>query len=224
MVLTTLIGGINIHFAEVTRKNAKLRLAHEEVGRLAKVAERERIARDLHDLLGHTLSVIVLKSELAEKLFDRDPQRAALEIRDVQRISREALHEVRAAVTGYHSTIEAELVRAREALAAAGVTFESTVDVLPLAPTQEGVLALAIREAVTNVVRHAGARTCRLRLAREGSAARLEIEDDGRGGQSPEGVGLHSMRERVLALGGALERTGSGGTLLRIIMPTGEAP
>jgi two-component system, NarL family, sensor histidine kinase DesK len=96
-------GGINLHFAQVAQSNEKLRMTQDEVERLAKTAERERIARDLHDLLGHTLSLITLKSELAGKLLSRDPARAGEEIREVERISREALKEVRSAITGYRS-------------------------------------------------------------------------------------------------------------------------
>ena len=101
LIFTAFIGGINLYYAEKDRTNTELRLAREEVERLAKIAERERIARDLHDLLGHTLSVITLKSELAARLIERDKDRAGAEIRDVERISREALAEVRSAVRGY---------------------------------------------------------------------------------------------------------------------------
>jgi two-component system, NarL family, sensor histidine kinase DesK len=224
-VFSFVVGGANIHYVEISRKNARLRLAQEEVARMAKIAERERIARDLHDLLGHTLSVIVLKSELASKVATADPARAAEEIRDVERISRQALQEVRAAVTGYRSSVDAELRRAAEALKSAGVSFEADVEAVPLAAAQEGVLAMAIREAVTNVLRHSGARSCRVRLAPREGRAHLEIADDGRGGQAPDGVGLASMRERIAALGGTLERRGDAGTSLLIELPlAGAAP
>src|SRR4029079_228588 len=95
LVVAAVVGGTNIHFAELRRKGDELRVAREAVVEMARIAERERIGRDLHDLLGHTLSVIVLKSELASKLADRDPARAVTEIRDVERISREALREGR---------------------------------------------------------------------------------------------------------------------------------
>jgi two-component system, NarL family, sensor histidine kinase DesK len=223
VVFSGIIGGVCIHSAETVRKNACLREAREEVERMAKVAERERIARDLHDLLGHTLSVIVLKSELAAKLGSRDPAAAVAEILDVERISREALQQVRAAVTGYRSSIAAEVARASEALQAAGVAFEPRVEAVTLASAAESVLALAIREAVTNVVRHAGARHCRLRLQRNGDRASLTIEDDGKGGEAVEGTGLASMRERLAALGGSLERCGEAGTRLAISIPLGGA-
>jgi two-component system sensor histidine kinase DesK len=218
-IFCVMIGGVNIHFMEVDGKNALLRATQEEVARLARTAERERIARDLHDLLGHTLSVIVLKSELASKLAHRDTEAAIREIKDVEAISRQALSEVRAAVTGFRSSVPTEISRAETALAAAGIAFVPEVEAMALAPGQESVLALAIREAVTNVVRHAGAHSCRLRLFRSQGDARLVIEDDGRGGLAAEGSGLSSMRERLAALGGTLERSGENGTRLLIQIP-----
>jgi two-component system, NarL family, sensor histidine kinase DesK len=219
-VFSVLIGGINLHFREVSRANAKLRMAQEEVERLAKTAERERIARDLHDLLGHTLSLITLKSELAGKLLQQDPERAGREIREVERISREALREVRTAVAGYRSGgLPAELDRARLALEAADVKLEYFAQPVELQLAQETVLALALREAVTNVIRHAGARTCRIALEQTAKEVRLEVRDDGRGGSAPEGIGLASMRERVEALGGRLERRAGSGTSLLIVLP-----
>ena len=120
-VFTLLIGGINLHFGQMAKKNAKLRRSQEEVEHLAQVAERERIGRDLHDLLGHTLSLITLKSELAGKLLGPDPDAAAREVADIERISRRALSEVREAVRGYReSGLAAELGRAERALADAG--------------------------------------------------------------------------------------------------------
>jgi two-component system, NarL family, sensor histidine kinase DesK len=187
---------------------------------MAMIAERERISRDLHDVLGHTLSVIVLKSELASKLATTDPARAAEEIRDVERISREALAEVRAAVQGYRSAgLAAEVSNARRVLETAGVQLESSLDSPSLPPAQEGVLAMALREAVTNVVRHARAGVCRLDLRESGGWCEMEVADDGRGGSLPEGNGLSGMRRRIEALGGTLELDGATGTRLRIRVP-----
>ncbi|PYQ66797.1 MAG: sensor histidine kinase [Acidobacteria bacterium] len=219
-LFSLLVGGANIHYAEVSRANSKLRLAQDEVELLAKTAERERIARDLHDLLGHTLSLITLKAELAGKLLARDPERAGREIREVERISREALREVRTAVAGYRSQgLPAELARARIALEAAGVKPEYFAEPLELEPAQETALALALREAVTNIIRHAGAATCRITLEQTAAETRLEVRDDGRGGSAPEGIGLASMRERVEGLGGRLERRAGTGTSLSIVLP-----
>ncbi len=213
-------GGVNVHFAAIARSNALLRRTQEEVQRLAQTAERERIARDLHDLLGHTLSVIALKARLAGKLLGRDPERAGAEIREVERISREALREVRGVVGGYRSEgLAAELARARLALEAAEVKLEYFAAPVELDPASETVLSLALREAVTNLVRHAGARSCRISLEQTAEAIRLEVCDDGRGGYAPEGIGLAAMRERVEGLGGHVERKGEGGTALTIVLP-----
>ncbi|HET8796832.1 MAG TPA: sensor histidine kinase [Thermoanaerobaculia bacterium] len=219
-VFVLIIGGINIHFCQVARANAKLRLARDEIEHLAKVAERERIARDLHDLLGHTLSLVVLKSELASKLSERDPERARDEIRDVERIAREALAEVRAAVRGYRAGgLAAEVQHAHSTLSTAGVVLESEISKSPIPPAQEAVLCLALREAVTNIVRHAGARQCRIRLRVIDDAAIMTIADDGRGGNEPFGSGLLGMRERVELIGGTLQRDGRQGTTLTVRVP-----
>lgn len=223
-LFSLIIGGVNIHQAEVDRANARLRLSQEEADRLAKTAERERIARDLHDLLGHTLSVIALKSELAGKLVDRDPERAGQEIREVERISREALREVRTAIAGYRSEgLQAELARARLALESSGIKLEYFAQPVQPGPARETVLALALREAVTNVIRHSGAKTCRISLEEQDGEVVLEVRDDGRGGASPFGIGLSSMRERVEGLGGRMERLVEGGTALIVALPEGRA-
>lgn len=223
-VFVAIVGAACIHSAEMQRMNAALRTERANVERLAKVAERERIARDLHDVLGHTLSVIVLKSELAAKLADSDITRAAQEIREVESIARESLSELRAALAGYRAAgIAAEIERARAVLTAAGVRFECEVENVRLAPRAEGVLALAIREGVTNVVRHAGASMCRISIADEAQGCRFEIYDDGSGARASEGLGLTGMRERVEALGGILSREVENGTRLIVTFPHGVA-
>lgn len=220
VIFTALIGAINIHYAEVRRTNAKIRLAQEEIEHLAKVAERERIARDLHDLLGHTLSLIVLKSELASKLAETDPARARAEIQDVERISREALTEVRAAVRGYRSFgLREQLETASAALGAAGVSVEMKVETIPLNSAQEAVLAMAVREAVTNIVRHAEATSAEIRVGADDDVVTLEIRDDGRGSGDSEGAGLAGMRERIVELGGTLARENNRGTRIIVTFP-----
>jgi two-component system sensor histidine kinase DesK len=219
-VFSALIGGVDIHAAQRRRVNRKLRMAQEEIEQLAKVAERERIARDLHDLLGHTLSVIILKSELASKLADKDMARAVAEIRDVERISRDALTQVRQAVKGYRSLgLEPEFRQAEETLRTAGIRVDSAVEPVSLTAAQEIALVLAVREAVTNVVRHAQATSCELKLRRSSSGCELEIKDDGRGGTAFEGSGLSGMRQRVESLGGTLDRDSAQGTRLTIRLP-----
>jgi two-component system sensor histidine kinase DesK len=220
-----IIGAGNTFVAERTRMNRQLRKANEEIEHLAKVAERERIARDLHDVLGHTLSVITLKSELAGKLIERDPERAGKEIREVEQISRQALSDVRDAIRGYRSQgLSAELALAKSTLETAGVAVQcDAATTLKLPAVQESVLSLAVREAVTNVVRHARAQTCRLRLEQQNGSCRLEIQDDGQGSSNIEGNGLRGMRERVEMLGGTLQRTTASGTTLTITLPVKEA-
>ncbi len=218
------VGGSNVFFAERNRMNCKLRKANEELEHLAKVAERERIARDLHDVLGHTLSVITLKSELAGKLIDRDPERAGKEIREVEKISRQALSDVRDAIRGYRSKgLVAELAQAKSTLETAGLTVQcDAATSMQLPPMQESVLSLAVREGVTNVVRHANARNCRLRIEQQNDMCRLEIADDGQGFATMEGNGLRGMRERVEMLGGTLDRRNKSGTILTITLPLKE--
>ncbi len=221
--LAFVVGASNIHFAQRNRANKKLLRAQEEIEHIAKVAERERIARDLHDVLGHTLSVIILKSELAGKLMDRDPKRAGNEIREVEQISRQALSEVRDAIRGYRSQgLPAELAQAKSTLETAGLSVKCEAAKVILPALHESVLSMAVREAVTNVVRHAEARNCSLRLAQQNGSCRLEIEDDGRGGFQNEGNGLRGMRERVEMLGGTLSHDSQTGTRLTITLPLKE--
>jgi two-component system sensor histidine kinase DesK len=221
--LMLVIGGGNIFFAEQKRADCKLREAQAENLALAAVAERERIARDLHDVLGHTLSVIVLKAELAGRLSQQDPQRAASEIGDVERIARTALAEVREAIGGYRARgLGAEIEAARSTLDAAGVTLASVgaPDVIAgLSAAEETALALALREAVTNIVRHARATRCTLRFACEDGHRRVVVEDDGQHAATREGNGLRGMRERIESLGGRLSLERDGGTRLLIDLP-----
>jgi len=219
-VFTLIVGGTNLFTSFRVRANSKLQMAHEEIEQLAKLAERERIARDLHDVLGHTLSVIVLKSELAGRLFSRDPQRAAAEIADVEMISRKALTEVREAIRGYRAEgLAAEIKRAHSTLDAAGVTLVCEDKPPVLTPAVESVVSLVVREAVTNIVRHAQASHCSMTFSAQNGHTSLVVEDDGRGGVRAEGNGLRGMRERIEALGGQFAVDGSRGTRLTILLP-----
>jgi two-component system sensor histidine kinase DesK len=220
LLFSLIIGGVNVHFAEVRRKDRKLARAQEEIEHMAKIAERERIARDLHDLLGHTLSVIVLKAELASKIADRDLSRALNEIRDVERISRNALAEVRQAISGFRGErLQDELATGREALEAAGVSVVTQIAPVGLDRDQERTLAFVLRESITNVIRHARAGRCEIRLSRNGHGVVLAVADDGVGGVVQEGSGLSGMRARVAALGGTVERDGSTGTRVTVTLP-----
>jgi two-component system sensor histidine kinase DesK len=225
-ILIVMVGGLNVFYAQQKRGDALLWRAREEVEEMATLAERERISRDLHDILGHTLSVITLKSELASRLADTDPTRAAEEIREVERVSREALSEVRAAVEGYRgSGLQGELRNAARVLDSSGVRLDVTIDATasPIPPRQESVLALALREAVTNIVRHARAKNCWISVLEQNGARVLTVRDDGVGvgidGLARDGHGLTGMRERVTAAGGTLRIDGSHGTTLTVSLP-----
>jgi two-component system sensor histidine kinase DesK len=217
-VIAVAVCAANHYQHEKNLRQAELRLSHDEVRRLAALAERERIGRDLHDLLGHTLSLITLKAELAARLFDRDAPAARREIGDVERIAREALGQVRRAVTGIRAAgLAAELASARRLLESCGVRLSYTPPAAPLPAEAETVLALVVREAVTNIQRHARASSARIELAVDDAEARLTIADDGRGGAIAPGNGLAGMRERVQALGGWLDvdaREGGGTRVL----------
>jgi two-component system sensor histidine kinase DesK len=223
--LLVIIGGGNIFFAEQRRAECKLRLAQEENVALAAVAERERIARDLHDVLGHTLSVIVLKAELAGRLVERDPQRAIQEIADVERTARTALSEVREAIGGYRTQgLTAELEKARNTLHSAGVALACESPTPQLNATEETVLCLTLREAVTNIVRHARATHCTIRFSRSDDGFHtLTIADNGAHPKLLEGNGLRGMRERVRALNGRLSITTNPGVTLLIELPPAPA-
>ncbi|MGB2789410.1 MAG: sensor histidine kinase, partial [Dokdonella sp.] len=191
----TVIIGVAVFFAqyfqlENQRKVTALKLSHDEVRRLAALAERERIGRDLHDLLGHTLSLIALKSELAGKLFDRDASAARREIDDVTRVARDALSQVRHAVTGIRAAgLGTELAAARQLLESAGVSFSYALADVELSTEQETALSLVVREAVTNIQRHARATKARVELVALREQLQLRVEDDGNGGDLRAGNG-----------------------------------
>jgi two-component system sensor histidine kinase DesK len=188
--------------------NRELNLAREELARLAVTEERLRFARDLHDLLGHSLSVIALKSELAGRLIAVAPDRAADELRDVEAVARKALHEVREAVAGYRQpTLDEELRGGREILAAAGMSLEIERDRIDLPAPVEAALAWVTREGVTNVIRHSRARHCLVAITARDGGVSIEITDDGDGAtpDSTTGSGLVGIAERISALGGRFE-------------------
>src|SRR5438309_6669529 len=206
--------------------NSQLSAAREQIARLAVGEERLRFARDLHDLLGHSLSVIALKSELAGRLIKATPGLAAHEVEDIEQVARDALREVREAVAGYRQpTISAELVGAREALAAAGIELRAEDEHASLPPAVEAVLAWAVREGVTNVMRHSEAKRCTVRVFKKAGHATVEVVDDGRGGTLALGSGLRGLRERVLERGGTLtaEPLPPEGFRLRVMVPLPEA-
>ncbi|MCW2905788.1 MAG: hypothetical protein JWL68_577, partial [Actinomycetia bacterium] len=169
--------------SQVIQRNAQLVEARNEITRLALAEQRNQFARDLHDILGHSLTVVAVKAELAGRLTSLDPERAGTEIADVERIARQALADVRAAAAGYREiTLAGELCSARTALAAAGIEADlpgQGISSIPR-PRQE-LFGWAVREGVTNVVRHSGATRCRIRV----TASEVEISDDGCGPPAP---------------------------------------
>jgi two-component system, NarL family, sensor histidine kinase DesK len=206
----------------------ELRAARVEITRLAVAEERLRFARDLHDLLGHSLSSITLKSELAGRLLPVAPDKAAAEVRDIEGVARNALREVREAVAGYRQpTLDEELASAQQILEAAGIAchIERSVGVLP--NVVDAVLAWTVREGTTNVIRHSHAKHCEICLMQESEEIHAEISDDGVGFSSPSdetnvnGSGLSGLAERVAARSGKFEaKTPSGGGFsLRVSLP-----
>jgi two-component system, NarL family, sensor histidine kinase DesK len=204
-------------FFGIIQTNIQLAAARAEVARLAAENERSRIARDLHDLLGHSLTTITVKAGLARRLIDRDPARAAAEIAQVEELSRSSLSDVRAAVSGYRDvTLAGELASAREVLRAAGVEpiLPGAIDIAR--PESRELFGWVVREGVTNVVRHARASHCTITLGPNW----ISIVDDGRGGMNGAGNGLTGLRERVEAVGGVLRTSGGGeGWQLRVDLP-----
>jgi len=244
-------GGLSaIAFWRLTTTNDELRKARDDLAQVAVADERLRFARDLHDLLGHSLSVITLKSEVAGRLLPDSPERARTEVAEIEAIAREALREVRDAVTGYRqATVPVEVAGARAALAAAGIAWSEDIQSSDLAPELEGPLAWAVREGVTNVIRHSGARHCRLTIRPEGNLYVATVTDDGAGlpgnlaaggagagggggggaggggvvgtGGGGVGNGLRGLSERLSLAGGTLEAgpLPGGGFRLRAAVP-----
>ncbi len=228
VVLIILAGGYSIISSiGMVRTIQELRTAREEIARLAVSEERLRFARDLHDLLGHSLSLIVLKSELAGRLAEAAPARAGAEIRDVESVARAALREVREAVAGYRQpTLAEELRGAREMLAASGIDYWCDAAPVGLPTATEAVLAWTVREGVTNVIRHSRAARCTIRVTRDEDSAGVEVLDDGCGASCAEtgtGSGLRGLVERVAVQGGdfAAGPDPAGGFRLRVRLPLG---
>jgi two-component system sensor histidine kinase DesK len=213
LVLVVLIGFAMVGVGQLVRTTIELRKARATVAQLAANEERLRLARDLHDLLGHSLSLITLKSELAGRMLPDHPDKAAQQVGDIERVSRQALVDVREAVTGYRRPrLAAELAGAQVALTAAGVTAEipAEPDLAEVPEQAESALAWALREAVTNVVRHSGADRCVVELVHrhtlDGPMLELSVQDDGSGGSADgPGNGLTGLTERLEKAGGTLE-------------------
>ena len=217
------VGLLMVLVRDLRVRNDELLEARAELARMAVAEERERFARDLHDLLGHTLSVIALKAELAGRLLPGRPDDAAREIGDVKSVARSALSEVREAVSGYRQpTLDGELEGARMALSAAGIAAEVSRVPVSLAPDVEAVLAWSVREGATNVIRHSRARRCLVTVTADLVNASVEVVDDGSGvdglvNGGGRGNGLAGLAERAGGLRGRVDagpRPGGGFGLL----------
>jgi two-component system sensor histidine kinase DesK len=206
-----------------SREAHSLRAENARIQYLATVTERERIARDLHDLAGQALTAVALRSQLVQRLAASNPDRVREEAAAIEATARETLASLRETVAGWQQVdLRDELDKGLKALEVAGVDGGAEGHwAQDLAPSVETVLAVALREAVTNVVRHAQARTCRILLDSSPGEIALVVEDDGVGLHAPEGSGLRGMRERVLAAGGTVELADGGRTALRVTIPVG---
>lgn len=186
----------------------------------ASLIERERIARDLHDMLGHTLTLVSLKADLTRRLMDSDPQRAKAELDSIQETSRQALQDVRATLSGLTETsIAGELINARAALDAAGVTLTINGEPPALDAEQDTAFGLLLREAVTNIIRHSSATAATITFGREDDVHTLVVSDDGEVGAITEGNGLSGLRARLEGLGGMLSVSNRTGMQLRALLP-----
>jgi two-component system sensor histidine kinase DesK len=222
------LGGGAVAVRRLLETTQALRIAREKIAQLAVEEERQRFARDLHDLLGHSLSLIVLKSEVTRRFLPDQPHLATSEVREIEQVARTVLQEVREVVRGYRQpTLATELAGACIALDAANITAHVEQALGPLAAGIEAVLAWTVREGVTNVLRHSQAQHCRIRLLQTKEEVRAEIIDDGTGGASwRPGSGLSGLGERVATISGQLEADTlpQGGFCLRVTLPLSSSP
>ena len=216
------LGLLNINRTEVLKKNKALKQSQQETKHLAKIAERERISRDLHDLLGHSLSVITLKSELAGKMIDKGVslEKIKTEIKEVEELSRKTLAQVRDAVKGYNiATIKGELLQVRVATEAAKIELFATIEVESLPANIESELALIIREAITNVIRHAETEKVWIVLKQVATHLTLIISDQGQITTKKEQSGMQNMRTRIHQMGGEMNVVNAPNTQLKFTLP-----
>lgn len=207
---TVLLAGFaTLAFVQLIDTVGELRRTREELARRAVIEERERFSSDLHDLLGHSLSVIVVKAQAVRRLVDRDPAAATQHAEDIETVGRGALTDVRQAVDGYRgSTLEDEVIRARWALKAAGIETQFVGSPLPLPAFVDETLTWVVREGVTNVLRHSTAQRCRIEIRQINGETCLELSDDGIGAtRSQDGRvgGLEGLRHRLASAHGRLD-------------------
>jgi two-component system, NarL family, sensor histidine kinase DesK len=226
-LITALAGASTIAFLHFVRLVEELRRTQRELARTVVERERLRFAQDLHDLLGHTLSLIVVKAEVVRRLTPTDPQRAAAEAADIERIGRTALTEVREAVTGYRGhNFGRELTNTRTVLADIGIDVTVTDDGHPLGAAADDAFRWVLREAVTNIVRHSQATRCDIAVSTDVSGSALTINDNGIGGDPEPGTGLRGLAERLERTGGTLHigAAPGGGLQLAARIPAARLP
>ena len=217
IMFTLMIGGVNIYQAEIDKKKKQLILSQEEVKTLARTAERERIARDLHDLIGHTFSVITLKAELAGKLVDKDLLRAKDEIKQLENISRDALKQVREVVTGFRtSDLNNEFAHAKFTLESNDINFQYQFEDIEIDDNTNKELAIILKELITNILKHAHASKVSATLSKMKDRITLEVQDNGVGikadEKSKKGFGLRGIGERVEKLKGTFSISAESST------------
>ncbi len=232
IVFTLIVGGVNIYQFEIDKKKKQLNLSQEEIKALAKTAERERIARDLHDLIGHTFSVITLKAELAGKLIDKDLAKAKSEINDLENISRDALKQVREVVTGYRTTdLTTELAHAKYVLESNDINFNYHNQFKEENNKVSKELAIILKELVTNILKHAQATNVKANIVVNNNQILMTVEDDGvgidkkleRNIDDESSFGLKGITERVSKLGGSFNFNNGeekNGFISNVIIPT----
>ncbi|MFK8013549.1 MAG: sensor histidine kinase [Marinicellaceae bacterium] len=224
-LFSLMIGGINIFQHNIDLKNKALVLSQNEVKHLARTSERERIARDLHDLIGHTFSVITLKAELAGKLLDKDREKTRSEIKELEQISREALKQVREVVTGYRtSDLNTELAHAKYVLESNDIQFKFRFDDIQMSETINKELAIMLKELITNILKHSSAGLVTTNIKQKDNIAELKVSDDGVGfsPSKSNGNGLKGIQERTLNLGGSYNLEHQPNTTITISIPLNE--
>lgn len=222
VLFSLLIGGVNIYQHDIGLKRKELILSQQEVRDLARTSERERIARDLHDLIGHTFSVITLKAELASKLIDKDIERAKDEISSLEELSRSALSQVREVVTGYRtSDLNTELAHAKYVLESNDISFNYDYGELTLVESTNKELAIILKELVTNILKHSESSRVNASVYQKSASTYLSVSDDGVGFKQGQqsGFGLKGISERVANLNGTLSIQSNNGTNIQIEIP-----
>ena len=221
-IVSAALGAMSMQIYAAERVRLQLARSEEEREHLATIAERERIARDLHDVVGHALTVIALKSEVAERALESEPDVSRKELNELRDIASDALSEVRKTVTGYRqSGIQKAILDMQQSLRTAAVNpdFSFPTEPLHLSAAQESALIMVLREAVTNVIRHAQAKECSIKLIANDERIQLTLQDDGIGTDNTHGNGISGMKERISELGGEFSVQRKDGTLITVQLP-----